>query len=190
MDFDGRSTWRWGWGLNLLLKKSKGATGRAIAANVAPTKYSTMATTPNVVFLQCTMATRPNLSGKCGWGRILRSVHHLSTASTGLVGRALIQGRGIGSWGTLPGSLFDKIHIVGDSKIVIDWALSHNFIIMPCLQHWLQNAQNLMASFSNITFEHVFWEQNLCAGALSKHDSIHFDSQVDGSVRGSGTFLF
>lgn len=141
-------------------------------------------------FLQCTMATRPNLSGKCGWGRILRSVHHLSTASTGLVGRALIQGRGIGSWGTLPGSLFDKIHIVGDSKIVIDWALSHNFIIMPCLQHWLQNAQNLMASFSNITFEHVFWEQNLCAGALSKHDSIHFDSQVDGSVRGSGTFLF
>jgi len=62
----------------------------------------------------------------------------------------------------------EDIHILGDSKTIIDWINGENHIRNSALFHWLQRISNFRDTFHSITFQHQFREYNAMADSLSK----------------------
>lgn len=48
-----------------------------------------------------------------------------------------------------------KIHIFGDSKIIIDYVMGYAKIYQPSLHGWLYQIEQLWASFKDSTIEHI-----------------------------------
>ena len=60
------------------------------------------------------------------------------------------------------------LHVQGDSKVIVEWALGKHSIHSLDLEHWLLRVKELLELFSSLTFHHVYREFNLLADDLSK----------------------
>jgi hypothetical protein len=77
----------------------------------------------------------------------------------------------LGSWVllTLENRLSLKtIHIMGDFKIIIDWLLGKGQLQVLSLDYWKDSITGLITTFQNISFDHVYREENQAADSLSK----------------------
>jgi ribonuclease HI len=91
----------------------------------------------------------------------------------------------LGAWSTL--ALVERlviydIHIMGDSKIVIDWLNKIGDLRVASLEAWKERIVDLCSHFRSISFEHIYRERNQEADNLSK--------QAFHSVRGNITYNF
>ena len=48
------------------------------------------------------------------------------------------------------------IHVLGDSKVLIDWVNDKVFIRVASLEQWLESIRQLKPSFNNLVFTNVF----------------------------------
>jgi ribonuclease HI len=60
------------------------------------------------------------------------------------------------------------IHVIGDSKIIIDWINNVGSLQAISIECWKDEVKDLMNYFSVITFAHVYREENQDANTLSK----------------------
>ena len=60
------------------------------------------------------------------------------------------------------------IHIMGDFKIIIDWLLGKGQLQVLSLDCWKDSITGLITTFQNISFDHVYREENPAADSLSK----------------------
>jgi ribonuclease HI len=60
------------------------------------------------------------------------------------------------------------IHIMGDSKIIIDWLNDIGSLQVISIDCWKDRVRELIKQFSVITFAHVYREENQEADFLSK----------------------
>lgn len=63
-------------------------------------------------------------------------------------------------------------HILGDSKVIIDWTLKHRSFQSIILHHWIQRVHGLLDSYPSLNIAHVYREYreyNTLADILSKH---------------------
>lgn len=60
------------------------------------------------------------------------------------------------------------IHIMGDFKIIIDWLLGKGQLQVLSLDCWEDSITGLITTFQNISFDHVYREENPAADSLSK----------------------
>ena len=61
-----------------------------------------------------------------------------------------------------------SLHVMGDSKIVIDWLRGKGRIQVISLDCWKDNLIALISSFQKVSFSHVYREDNQMAKSLSK----------------------
>jgi ribonuclease HI len=77
-------------------------------------------------------------------------------------------------------------HVIGDSKIVIDWLNEKGSLQAISIDCWKDRIKELFKFFSAITFSHVYREENQEADFLSKKaltarpGSIAYNQWVDG----------
>jgi ribonuclease HI len=77
-------------------------------------------------------------------------------------------------------------HVIGDSKIVIDWLNNKGSLQAISIDCWKDRIKELFKFFSVITFAHVYREENLEADILSKKaltarpGAIAYNQWVDG----------
>ena len=62
----------------------------------------------------------------------------------------------------------DDICIYGDSKVFVDWEEKRNNVNILHLSVWMKHTRLLMEKFKNISFFHIFQDQNHLVGSLSK----------------------
>jgi ribonuclease HI len=77
----------------------------------------------------------------------------------------------LGVWACLTLALrlnLDVTHVLGDSKIVIDWINQSNKLQVTSLLGWKTKIRELIAHFMDIKFTHIYREENMEADALSK----------------------
>ena len=77
----------------------------------------------------------------------------------------------LGAWAllTLANRLSLKtIHIMGDFKIIIDWILGKGQLQVLSLDCWEDSITGLITTFQNISFDHVYKEENQDPDSLSK----------------------
>jgi ribonuclease HI len=77
----------------------------------------------------------------------------------------------LGAWAllTLANRLsIQSLHLIGDSKIIIDWMRDKGGLQVISLDCWKERVRALITSFQKITFDHVFREGNREADNLSK----------------------
>jgi ribonuclease HI len=77
----------------------------------------------------------------------------------------------LGAWAllTLANRLsIQSMHLIGDSKIIIDWMRGKGRLHVISLDCWKERVSALISSFQKITFDHVFREGNREADNLSK----------------------
>jgi len=60
------------------------------------------------------------------------------------------------------------LHVMGDSKIVIDWLNGIGSIQVANLDSWKDRILDLIPYFRSVTFAHVYREINMEADRLSK----------------------
>lgn len=134
----------------------------------------------------------------CGANIILNSSHAFHFYWSGGYGTNM-RAKILALWGVMHCAswlVVDEILIVGDSKIVIDWAMGHHSLTVPSLIRWLEQISSLKAYFSSIYFCHIFREKNALTYQLSKCGAfilpgkICFGYLVNGSIITSGAFLF
>jgi hypothetical protein len=83
---------------------------------------------------------------------------------------------------------------MGDSKIVIDWLRGKGYLQVLALECWKERLSKLLKKFQNISFEHIYREDNTEADRLSKlamlkaPGSIEY-FQVEGGHEGPHMFL-
>ena len=61
-----------------------------------------------------------------------------------------------------------SITIFGDSKVVMDWEKDVHSLHSIELHHWINRVKNLINSFQQISFNHIYREMNMDAELLSK----------------------
>jgi ribonuclease HI len=90
-----------------------------------------------------------------------------------------------GAWSTLALakrlSIYD-IHILGDSKIVIDWLEKKGDLGVASLEAWKERITDLCSHFRSISFEHIYREKNQEVEYISKQSFL--------SDRGKITYNF
>lgn len=59
--------------------------------------------------------------------------------------------------------------ILGNSKLIIDWAKRINEIHLLELHHWIRRTRHLINHFQQTNFCHIYRELNSDADSLSKH---------------------
>ena len=59
-------------------------------------------------------------------------------------------------------------HIFGDSSVIINWEKGSIALSPLELFHWCQETRNLITSFPDLSFSHIFREHNRIADRLSK----------------------
>jgi ribonuclease HI len=77
----------------------------------------------------------------------------------------------LGAWAllTLASRLsIQSLHLIGDSKIIIDWMNDKGGLQVISLDCWKERVRALINSFQKISFDHVFREGNREADSLSK----------------------
>jgi ribonuclease HI len=77
----------------------------------------------------------------------------------------------LGLWATLSLAAIwtlDELHILGDSKVIIDWITNKSKLNSIHLEGWLQQTRALSQCFTNLKFQHVSRAHNKAADALSK----------------------
>jgi ribonuclease HI len=77
----------------------------------------------------------------------------------------------LGAWAllTLANRLSLKtIHVMGDSKIIIDWLRRKGQLQVLSLDCWKDSITGLISTFQKISFDHVYREENQAADSLSK----------------------
>ena len=62
----------------------------------------------------------------------------------------------------------DKIQIIGDSQLVINWASNKYRLMNLELAMILQDVNRLTDSFDYVVFKHIYQERNSSADALAK----------------------
>jgi ribonuclease HI len=60
------------------------------------------------------------------------------------------------------------LHVLGDSKIVIDWLNRKGSLQVVSLERWKERIKDILKVFRNITFAHIYREENQEADRLSK----------------------
>jgi ribonuclease HI len=77
----------------------------------------------------------------------------------------------LGAWATLVltarFSVYD-IHIMGDSKIIIDWLNKIGDLWVANLEAWKDRIDDICSLYRSITFEHIYREMNKKADCQSK----------------------
>ena len=87
---------------------------------------------------------------------------------------------------------FEKFLIVGDSQVIIGWAIGEPNFHSPILDHWKMKFQRLISSFTCISFKHIFQERNVMVDRLSKvgrgdmDGLIHFEVWKNSTLSSSG----
>jgi hypothetical protein len=79
----------------------------------------------------------------------------------------------LGAWSTLALAkrlAIYEIHILGDSKIVIDWLKKKGELRVTSLEAWKERITVLFSHFRSITFKHIYREKNQEDDNLSKQD--------------------
>jgi ribonuclease HI len=77
----------------------------------------------------------------------------------------------LGAWALLTVASrlsIQSLHVMGDSKIVIDWLRGKGRLQVISLDCWKDNLIALIASFQKVSFSHVYREDNQMADSLSK----------------------
>jgi ribonuclease HI len=87
-----------------------------------------------------------------------------------------------------------KLTIMGDSKIVIDWLREKGSLQMLDLECWKERLFELIIFFQNISFDHIYREDNTEADMLSKLAMLKFSGtieyfQVEGGHAGPHMFI-
>jgi len=106
---------------------------------------------------------------KCGVSLHLDLVVHYH--STGMVVGGQLQSQTECVVGALQCSSWlgiDNFLIIGDSLVLINWIQGRCSLKVPTLCNWIELIHNILPSFSAVSFQHVFREQNMEADALSK----------------------
>jgi hypothetical protein len=60
------------------------------------------------------------------------------------------------------------IHVLGDSKVVIDWLLNKGRLQVSALEGWKTRIKALSKYFLSISYQHIFRDFNVEANKLSK----------------------
>ena len=85
---------------------------------------------------------------------------------------------------------------MGDSKVIIDWALEKHMIHVIDLKHWMNRVKALKAQFRVLQFQHIYREFNIEADVLSKRAMgigtcmIFWEQYMGDSPMSSGTLDF
>ena len=103
--------------------------------------------------------------GNCGVGMVI-NVDSLHSNRLRLdVGRGTnTKSKLLALWGLIYFSIHKNIPgllVLGDSKVIVDWALGLHNIHIVDLEHWLGWVKDLFGIFSSLTFQHVYCENNL-----------------------------
>jgi ribonuclease HI len=100
----------------------------------------------------------------------------------------------LGLWATLTlASLWsiNQLFVLGDSRIVIDWASQKSSLHSVSIESWLEKTRALSSSFTDINFLHISREHNRVADELSKRalgetvgrlSVFHSDNGIDSSI--------
>jgi ribonuclease HI len=113
-----------------------------------------------------------NNGNKCGVGGIIKinaSNEYRWTLNCGCGSNT--RAELLGAWSTLVLaerlSIYD-IHIMGDSKIVIEWLKKDGELRVASLEAWKERIVEICTHFRSITFEHIYKEMNQEADYQSK----------------------
>jgi ribonuclease HI len=77
----------------------------------------------------------------------------------------------LGAWATLflaSRLHIDSLHILGDSKTIIEWLNSMNDLQAITFTAWKDIIKHLQLAFKNLNFYHIYQEHNIPADQLSK----------------------
>jgi len=66
--------------------------------------------------------------------------------------------------------LLPDLHLLGDSKVVIDWLTKVGSLQVSSLEGWKDRILALTGSFRLITFQHLYRNFNIEADTLSKQE--------------------
>jgi len=61
-----------------------------------------------------------------------------------------------------------SLHVMGDSKVVIDWLNDKGRLMVPSIEGWKKITKILIQNFQSIVFQHIFRVFNSNADFLSK----------------------
>ena len=61
-----------------------------------------------------------------------------------------------------------RVHIYGNSKVVIDWEIGKNDIRSPHIKNQLREIRDIQPSFEEVHFKYIYREYNMEADTLSK----------------------
>ena len=62
----------------------------------------------------------------------------------------------------------EDLSILGDSKVIIDWARKKHFLQVNKIFGWSSRTEELISSFQHIQFQHIYRAHNVTADRLSK----------------------
>ena len=85
------------------------------------------------------------------------------------------------------------LHVWGDSKVIVDWALGKHIIHSIDLEHWLFRVKELFGHFSSLTFQHVYREFNSLVDELSNKEiglgtgRFSWEEHTEGQLTNSGS---
>lgn len=77
----------------------------------------------------------------------------------------------IALWGILSCSRWlglEIVHIYGDAEGIIEWVKGRSLFSPTILSNWMSHIRNFADSFQNISFGHIYREQNQIEDLLSK----------------------
>jgi ribonuclease HI len=77
----------------------------------------------------------------------------------------------LGAWATLliaDHLLIPCIHVMGDSKVVIEWLIDKGRLQVSSVEGWKARIKSLAKNFQSISFQHIYKNFNSDADVLSK----------------------
>ena len=81
---------------------------------------------------------------------------------------------------------------MGDSKVIVDWAMEAHSIQSVDLFHYIGRVKRLFGHFINLSFLHIYREYNKLAAGISKQDiglkggMIAWEEHSEGCLTDSG----
>ena len=87
----------------------------------------------------------------------------------------------MGAWVTLMLAEFLEIpciHIMGDSKVVIDWLSDKGGLMVSSIEGWKKRIKLLIQNFLSIDFQHIYRDFNTVADILSKQAMVEPEGLV------------
>jgi hypothetical protein len=121
-----------------------------------------------------------NCSGACG---ILKISDHIISKWTINCGPGTnTREKLFGAWALLTlSSRFAILELLvhGDSKIVIDWLRGNDSLQVLTLECWKGRLSDLIKLFHNVSFEHIYHEDNSKADMLSKQALLKASGKIE-----------